>query len=104
VFKEIHRVLKQGGTMMVLIVHPFRQFMERKDFSSDYFSQTVVDCIILSGTVHLKEPTHTMNEYFNRDFLSKFDIIDYKEVWDPAAEQIGGGKYPGFFIVKAKKR
>lgn len=104
IFDQVYRVLKKGGEFVYLVTHPFRQFMERKDLSSDYFSQTVVDCIILGGTVHLKEPTHTMNEYFNRDFLSKFDVVDYKEVWDPAAEQIGGGKYPGFFIVKAIKR
>ncbi len=103
-FSEIHRVLKPGGVLMYLAVHPFRQYLERKEIDGDYFSQTVVDSIIFGGAVHLKEPTHTMNEYFNKDFLSKFDVVDYKEVWDPAAEQINNAKYPGFFILKARKR
>ncbi len=104
IFNEMFRVLKPGGLLVYLVTHPFRQFIERKKLASDYFKQVIVDCLILEGTVELKEPTHTMNEYFNLDFFSKFEMIDYKEVWDPAAEQINGGKYPGFFIVKAKKK
>lgn len=104
IYKEVYRVLKSGGTMMVLVTHPFRQFMERKNLSEDYFLQRIVDSNVFKEQITFKEPTHTMNEYLNKDFLSKFDIVDFKEVWDPAAEQVGGGKYPGFFILKAIKR
>jgi hypothetical protein len=66
--------------------------------------QIVVDCHILGNTVLVKEPTHTMSEYLN-DFLFKnFDVLSYDEQWDPAAESIGGKKYPGYFILKAQKR
>ena len=103
-FKEIHRVLKPGGMMMYLVAHSFRQFFEKKDEKADYFEQIVVDSNILNNTVTVKEPTHTMTEYLN-DFLFKnFDVQAYDERWDPAAEAIGGKKYPGFFILKAKKR
>lgn len=103
-FDEIYRVLKPGGILIYLVTHPLRQYLERREKRGNYFKQKIVNCNILDGTVHLKEPTHTMNEFFNRKFLKRFDVIDYKEVWDPAAEQIDGKKYPGFFIVKAIKR
>lgn len=104
VFEEIHRVLKPGGTMMYLVTHPFRQFFEKKEEKGDYFEQTIVDSRILNDSVVVKEPTHTMSEYLN-DFLFKnFDVQAYDERWEPAAEYIDGKKYPGFFILKAKKR
>ncbi len=104
VFKEIHRVLKPGGIMLYLVTHPFRQFFEKKDDTADYFEQKVVESNILNNTVKLHEPSHTMTEFLN-DFLFKnFDVQSYDEHWDPAAEQIGNKKYPGFFILKAKKR
>ncbi len=30
IFKEIFRVLKPGGTMMYLVTHPFRQYLEKR--------------------------------------------------------------------------
>jgi ubiquinone/menaquinone biosynthesis C-methylase UbiE len=104
VFSEIHRVLKPGGTMMYLVTHPFRQFFEKREEKGDYFEQKIVDCNILNNSIEIKEPSHTLNEYMN-DFLFKnFDVQFFQEYWDPAAEQIDGKKYPGYFILKAKKR
>jgi len=104
IFEEVYRVLKKGGIFIYLVTHPFRQFIERKENNTDYFKQKVVNSIILDGTVKLKEPTHTMNEYFNKTFFERFELIDFKESWDPAAEQIGGNKYPCYFIVKTRKK
>ncbi|MCB9809160.1 class I SAM-dependent methyltransferase [Candidatus Nomurabacteria bacterium] len=104
IFDEVNRVLKPGGMFIYLVTHPLRQFMERRDLTQDYFSQSTVVCKILDNTVTLEEPTHTMNEYFNTNFFLNFSMVDFIEAWDPAAEQIGGGKYPGFFIVKAQKK
>jgi ubiquinone/menaquinone biosynthesis C-methylase UbiE len=104
IFDEAYRVLKSGGEFVYLVTHPLRQFVERKENKTDYFEQTIVDCYILDGTVKLKEPTHTMNEYFNKKFFERFELVDFKESWDPAAEQIDGNKYPCYFIVKARKK
>jgi ubiquinone/menaquinone biosynthesis C-methylase UbiE len=103
-FREVARILKVSGTFMYLATHPFRQFMERKGWVADYFEKTIVDSHILNNTVVVKEPTHTLSEYFDPCFLSRFLIQEYDEKWDAAAEQIGGGKYPGYFIVKAVKK
>lgn len=102
-FEEILRVLKPGGTMMYLVVHPFRQYFERLDPNADYFEQTIVNSHILGNTVTVQEPTHTMGEYLNEFLFKNFDVQLFDERFDPAAEQING-RYPGFFILKAKKR
>jgi len=104
IFNDVYRVLKSGGTFVYLVTHPLRQFIERKKLDADYFDQTVVSSNIYDATVSLREPSHTLNEYFNKDFFSKYEMVDFIEAWDPAAEQIYDGKFPGFFIVKAKKK
>ncbi|MEI6352683.1 MAG: class I SAM-dependent methyltransferase [Candidatus Nomurabacteria bacterium] len=104
IFDEIHRVLKSGGEFVYLVTHPLRQFIERRENNTDYFEQKIVDCLILDGTVKLQEPTHTLNEFFNKKFFERFEFVDFRESWDPAAEQINNNKYPCYFIIKAKKK
>jgi ubiquinone/menaquinone biosynthesis C-methylase UbiE len=104
IFDEAYRVLKKGGVLVYLVVHPLRQFMERKNNNEDYFCQKYVESILFNGEVTVKEPTHTFNEYFNLDFFSKFEVVDYREIFDKDAESINGNVYPGFFIVKALKK
>jgi len=103
-FKEIHRVLKPGGTMLYLVTHPFRHYFEKKNPQADYFKQEIVDSHILSGSVTVQEPSHTMNDFLSNFLFQNFDVQTYRERWDPAAEQIDGRKYPGYFILKAVKR
>lgn len=97
VFKEIHRILRPGGTAMYLVTHPFRQYFEKRDAKGNYFEQKVVDSNILNNSITVKEPSHTLNEYLNAKFLKNFDVAFYQEYWDAAAEQIDGKKYPGYF-------
>src|SRR5205823_1611778 len=77
VFKEIHRVLKPGGTMMYLVTHPFRQYFEKREERADYFEQKIVDSHILGNTVTVREPTHTMTEYLNPYLFKNFDVEAY---------------------------
>lgn len=104
IFKEIHRVLKPGGIMMYLVTHPFRQYIEKRDETANYFEQKIVESKIFREQITLHEPTHTMSEFLNEFLFTNFDVQSYHEEWDPSAEKIDGKKYPGFFILKAKKR
>lgn len=104
IFSEVYRVLKPGGKFIYLVTHPLRQFMERKKLSEDYFNQRQVNSHILDNSVTVVEPTHTFNEYFNKEIFMRFEMLDFKEVFDPAAEQVHGGCYPGFFIVSLRKK
>lgn len=104
IFNEVHRVLKKGGYFIYLATHPFRQYFEKRLVESDYFQQEIVTSNILDNTISLREPTHTLNEYFSENFLGKFDVLKFEEAFDPAAERIDGRIYPGYFIVLCKKR
>lgn len=104
IFTEVTRVLKPGGIFVYLVTHPIRQFMEKKQQNANYFKKEIVDCVILDGTVTVKEPTHKLTEYLNKDFFEKFEMLDYTEAWDPAAEQVNDAVYPGFMIIKARKK
>ncbi len=104
VFSEILRVLKPGGVMMYLVTHPFRQYFEKKNTQADYFKQEIVDSNILNMSITVNEPTHVMGEYLNDFLFTNFDLLAYDEKWDPAAEPIDGKKFPGFLIIKARKK
>lgn len=104
IFSEIYRVLKPNGIMMYLTKHPFRQYLERKESNGNYFEQKIVDSHVFQNQITFKEPTHTLGEYLNNFLFEKFDVQMFDEHWEPCAEQIDGKKYPGFFILKARKR
>jgi ubiquinone/menaquinone biosynthesis C-methylase UbiE len=105
---EIGRVLKPGGIFVLLSKHPMQQYfgkMREHGNMADYFEQKVSTLHIFNGKITLKEPTHTLNEYLNNSFLSKFELVDFKESFDfPASERFHDGTYPTFFIIKACKK
>lgn len=103
--KESYRVLKTGGNLIFLVVHPFRQYMEKGKGFKNYFERTVVDSHLFNKTITVKEPTHTMQDYFSKDFFNLFELIDFKEGYDfPASECVDGNIYPTYMIVKARKK
>ncbi len=105
---EVARVLKQGGVLLFLSKHPWIQHMEKiRDYGhgADYYERKVVTSNIFSGKIVLKEPSHTIGDYFNKEFYSNFEVLDYQEGTDfPASEQLNGDIYPTFFVVKAKRK
>jgi ubiquinone/menaquinone biosynthesis C-methylase UbiE len=105
---EAARVLKPGGTLHILIKHPFQQFLEKKKFlnkSVNYFKQENTISVIYGGLITLNEPTHKMEDYLNADFFKEFELVDYRENFDfPASEQINDDIYPTYFIITARKK
>ncbi len=104
IFNESCRVLKRNGEFLILVVHPIRQFIERRGKNKNYFTQTVVNSVLFGGAVTVKEPTHTFKEYMSAAILKKFDLVLFDEKFDSSAEQIDGDIYPGFMVMKFKKR
>jgi ubiquinone/menaquinone biosynthesis C-methylase UbiE len=105
VLSEMTRVLKPGGILQYLAVHPLRQFLEKEKSGKDYFLQEIVNSTFFEGKVTVLEPTHTFNEYFNPDFLRNYELLNFEEHDQfPNVKRIGGDNYPCFFIVRARKK
>lgn len=104
IYKEVFRVLKAGGDFIYLVVHPLRQFMEKKKKEKDYFKKEVVDSSFYDHHITISEPSHTFKEYFSPFFLRNFEILGYEEQVDPSAEVIDGAIYPSFFLIRSRKK
>lgn len=105
IYDEVYRLLDDRGYFAFLVVHPMRQFIEKKKQGKDYFKKELVESIIFDGKITVTEASHTLSEYLNSDFLSKFSLVDIKEGYDfPASEQINGDTYPTFLIIVAQKK
>lgn len=105
IYTEAHRLLKTGGHFVFLVVHPLRQFIEKKKQGKDYFKKEIVDSIIFDGAITVYEPSHTLEEYLSKTFFSLFTLVSFDEGHEfPAAEQIGGDIYPTYLIITAQKK
>ncbi|MBD2503275.1 methyltransferase domain-containing protein [Anabaena azotica FACHB-119] len=103
--EEIARVIKVGGILLYLVVHPFRQFIENRRTGKNYFQSELIDFTIYGGLMTVKEPSHTFSEYFNQHFLNCFQLLAFEEGFDfKSAEQIGEDIYPTFFLLKAVRK
>lgn len=103
IWTEVERVLITKGIFMYLVVHPIRQLYEKKKNGKNYFTQEIVESIILQGSLTVQEPSHTLKEYFSPYVLEHFDILEFDEQFDHNAEKIND-TYPGFMLVKLQKR
>ena len=103
IFMEVNRVLKSGGIFTLLVVHPIRQFYEKKKVGKDYFRQEVVSSVCFDGALTFQEPSHTLKEYYSKYMLKNFELVAFEEQFEPAAEKIVD-TYPGFLILQWKKR
>ncbi len=108
ILSEAARVMKPGGMLLFLSKHPLiQQLQKMRDYGrdADYYERKIVTSNIFSGKIVLKEPSHTISDYFNREFYTNFEMLNYEEGTDfPASEQLSGGVYPTFFVVKARKK
>lgn len=108
ILSEAARVLKYNGVLVILSKHPFMQWLEKiRDYGhgADYYKQQIVTSKIYDGSIILKEPSHTLGEYFNATFFSNFEMISYQEATEfPASEQFDGDVYPTFLVIKARKK
>lgn len=104
IYTDVARLLDKNGYFIFLVVHPFRQFLEKKKQSKDYYKKESIKSIIFGGKITVTEPSHTLSEYINKDFLDAFSLIDLQEESDfPNSEQINGDIYPTIIIAAQKK-
>ncbi|MFO0743805.1 MAG: class I SAM-dependent methyltransferase [Candidatus Paceibacterota bacterium] len=104
-YKESVRLLKDDGFLLFLVVHPIRHFLEKKKKGKNYFTQELVESVIFSGTITVREPSHTVSEYFSDYFLQNFNLLKVHESYEfPGAEQINGDIYPTHLLYIAQKK
>ncbi len=104
--QEMVRVLKTGGELVFLTVHPIRQFMEKKSKHRDYYRQVKVESVLFKGSIVAEEPSHTLGEYFSTSILKKLQLLEIYEgsdFADTSAQQVNGDYYPTFLICRFKK-
>lgn len=105
IYKETARMLGDSGYFIFLVVHPLRQFIEKKKQGKDYFKKQVVESIIFDGKITVSEPSHTLSEYFSEGFLKYFSLLGIKEGADfPNSEKVNGDNYPTYLIITARKK
>ena len=105
IYREAYRLLKPDGYFVFLVVHPIRQFLEKKKVGKDYFKKEIIDSVIFDGAITVYEPSHTLKEYLSETFLSLFILKGIDEGYEfPAAEQIRGDIYPTYLIITAQKK
>ncbi|MFH1631957.1 MAG: methyltransferase domain-containing protein [bacterium] len=104
-FKEIHRVLKPGGTLVVLVANPLLAFVAKKE--RNYFSDEVVSIPLFDNKVTIFEPSRTFSDYINYGTLSRLDLLDWFE--SPGRENDPKENsfkevVPDFLLMKFQKR
>lgn len=104
-YKEVNRILKPGGYFVLLATSTMRHFLEKTGKQRDYFKKEVVTSWIYDHSLPLQEISHTMNDYLSDYFLENFILEKFIEEYDEVStEHINNEKYPGYFIIKARKK
>ncbi len=104
-YEEVNRVLKPEGYIVLLATSTMRHFLEKTEKPRDYFKKEVVTSWIYDHSLPLQEISHTMNDYFSNYFFKHFVLEQFVEEYDDiSTEHLGGEKYPGYFIYRAKKK
>jgi ubiquinone/menaquinone biosynthesis C-methylase UbiE len=106
--REMVRVTKPNGTIVILAKHPMRNMLEgwKNNNKTNYYEQGDVTSHILNRTITLTEPSHTLMEYLNPNLLQEAQLELFEEHSDfPASDRvIDGLTYPTYFIMKLRKR
>lgn len=100
-YKEIFRVLKPGGVLILIVDHPFDTLFVQKN--KIYGSKEVIKLGLFDGNVPIYFPTHTFNDYFSRLFFDLF-YLDYFEEGYGVELKLNKYHIPNFMGFKAIKR
>lgn len=105
--REMIRVTKPNGTILILAKHPTRNMLEgwQNNGKTNYYEKGNVTSQILNRTITLTEPGHTLMEYLNPVLLQEAQLELFEEHSDFPASYgvIDGLTYPTYFIMKLRK-
>ena len=90
--------------LIVLVVHPLRQFLKKERGKRDYFKQEVVKSSLFDGQLVVNEPSHTFADLLSPTFFTHFDLVVLEEGQEIGCSKVDGDIYPQYLLVKAIRR
>jgi len=100
-YKELSRVLKPKGMIILMIPHPFEDLICQKN--KIYGRQETVKVELYNNKVSIYFPTHTFNDYFSKSFFTHFYLSGYDEE-QGSGKDANEFKTPRFMGIKAIKK
>lgn len=104
-YQELHRVLKPGGTMTLLVAHPLLAFIAKKE--RRYHDSSIVEIPLFDNAISIIEPSRTLGEYLSPFVLKRFDLLALFEgpgLENAPTENSFAEVVPDYLILKFIKR
>ncbi len=101
-YREIARVLKDKGKLIIVVPHPFRDLVQQKH--KIYGKKEMIGVKLFNSGVVVNYPTHTISDYLSKIFLQHFSLVCLHE--DPQSDEYEKDAFatPGFIGLSAIKR
>ncbi len=96
-YKELSRILRPGGVIVLAMRHPFSDLSE-----TDRYIRNGMDYVnpIVYEAVPIEHPFHAIEDYLSPTFVTLFDLLEVKEWSNPALNN----KSPFLLGIAAKRR
>lgn len=103
-YKEMHRILKSGGYMIILVSHPLLSFVAKKD--RNYYKKEKVKVPIYGGSCILEWWSKRITDFLSPFLLENFDLLKlFEEEMDDARNEDNFPELvPDYMILKLRKR
>jgi ubiquinone/menaquinone biosynthesis C-methylase UbiE len=100
-YRELSRILKKKGLLILVVPHPFRDLSSQKN--KTYGRQEIIKAELYKNKVPVYFPAHTLKNYFSQKFFDYFYLTGYEEEQSPE-EYVDKFQTPGFMGIKAIKK
>ncbi|MDD4983753.1 MAG: class I SAM-dependent methyltransferase [Candidatus ainarchaeum sp.] len=101
-YREIARVMKSGAILILIVHHPIYDLIRQK--KKNYGKQEIIIGNLFNNKIKLQFPSHTLWDYFSKEFFNKFQLVDFVEGQGLAELRINDFKVPTFMAIKAIKK
>lgn len=102
--ENLLRFTHPGSVVVILVVHPLRQFLKKVRGKRDYFIQEIVPSSLFDEQVTVYEPTHTVTDILTTEFLRNFSLEAIEEGTEIGCSKVDGDVYPQYLLYKAVRK
>jgi ubiquinone/menaquinone biosynthesis C-methylase UbiE len=99
-YKEIARVLKPKGVLILVVDHPLMSLMMQK--KKIYGQKEIIQIKLYDDKIPIHFPSHTFNEYFSKTFFDLFSLKFFEEGQSPERkpDKFNAPDFMGFQAMK----